>query len=48
MGGMGEAGGKLEREEILIYIRLINTVVQQKLEQHYKVIILQLNTFFKF
>lgn len=47
MGGMGEVGGKLEREEILIYIRLINIVVQQKLE-HYKVIILQLNTFYKF
>jgi len=43
MGGrMGEVGGRLKREGIYVYLELIHIVVQQKLTQHCKVIILQL------
>ena len=35
-------GGRLQREGIYVYIELIHFVVQQKLTQHCKAIILQL------
>ena len=40
-GEMGSMGGRLEKEGIYIYLWLIHVVVQQKLTQHYKAIILQ-------
>ena len=47
-GGMeGGVGGKLKREGIYVYLRLIHVAVQQKLTQHCKIIILQLNFFKK-
>ena len=39
---MGEAGGRLRTEGISVYILLIHFVVQQKLTEHGKAIILQL------
>ena len=39
-GKSGEEG-RLKREGLYVYIRLIHFVVQQKLTQHGKVIILQ-------
>ena len=38
----GRRGGGLKREEIHVYIKLIQFVVHQKLMQHFKAIILQL------
>ena len=35
-------GGRVKREGICVYILLIHVIVQQKLIQHYKAIILQL------
>ena len=40
-GGGGE-GGRPRREGIYVYIELIHFIVQQKIAQHGKVIILQL------
>ena len=42
-GGMA-AGRRLKREGIYVYINLIHLVVQQKLTQHCKATIPQLNT----
>ena len=39
-----EVEGTLKREGIYTYIQLIHIVVQQKLTQHYRAIILQLKT----
>ena len=39
-GGLG-VGGRLKREGIYLYIQLVHAVVQQKLTQHYKAVILQ-------
>ena len=41
-GGWGEAGGRLMTEGLYVYILLIHFVVQQKLTEHGKAIILQL------
>ena len=38
---VGGVGGRLQREGIYVYIELIHFVVQQKLTQHCKAIILQ-------
>ena len=35
-------GGNLKREGIYVYLGLIHAIVQQKLTQHFKAIILQL------
>ena len=40
VGVAGEAGGRLKREGIYVCMWLIPTVVQQKITQHYKAIIL--------
>ena len=43
--GVGEGGGnggKVKREGLYVYLELIHVVVQQKLIQHCKAIILQL------
>ena len=40
--GGGGMGGRVEREGIYVYILLIHVIVQQKLIQHCKAIILQL------
>ena len=40
-GGMEGVGGKLKRKEMYVYIPLIHFVLQQKLTQHLKAIILQ-------
>ena len=37
-----DVGGRIKEEEIYAYLWLIHTVVQQKLTQHFKAIILQL------
>ena len=39
---MGREGGGIKREGIYVYLNLIHVVVQQKLTQHCKAIILQL------
>ena len=39
-GGMGRVGGRPKREVIQVYIQLIQFVVQQKLTQHCKAIII--------
>ena len=41
-GGMGEVRGRLKREGIFVYLQLIHTVLQEKLIQHWKAIILPL------
>ena len=41
MGGMQGVGGRSKREVILFYIQLIHFIVQQKLTQHCKAIMLQ-------
>ena len=41
----GGVGGRSKREETHVYTRLIHDVVQQKLTQHYKAIILQLKIY---
>ena len=38
----GGVGGRLKRKEIYVYLWLIHVVVQQKLAQHCKAIVLQL------
>ena len=40
MGGMGDGGGRSKREGIQVYIQLIHFIVQKKLTQHCKAIIL--------
>ena len=40
--GGGRMGGRVKREGIYVYILLIHVIVQQKLIQHCKAIILQL------
>ena len=40
--GVGGMGGRLKRERKYVYIQLIYFVVQQKLTQHCKVIILKI------
>ena len=44
---MGGGVKGLKREGIYAYIELIHAVIQQKLTQHCKAIILQLKIFFK-
>ena len=42
LGGWDEGrGGRSTREGIYVFIQLIHFVVQQKLTQHYKAILLQ-------
>ena len=43
----GGVGGRLKRKEIYVYLWLIHVVVQQKLAQHCKAIVLQLKIKFK-
>ena len=38
----GRVGGRLQRERIYVYLRLMHIAVQQKLPQHSKAIIIQL------
>ena len=38
---MGQVGGSLKKEGIYVYLGLIHAIVQQKLTQHFKAIILQ-------
>ena len=40
-GGFG-VGGRLKRQEMCVYLRLIHVVVQQKLTQYCEAIVLQL------
>ena len=40
-GGVGRVGERCKREEIQVYIQLIHFIVQKKLTQHCKAIILQ-------
>ena len=44
---MGGTGGRLKREGICVYLQLIHVVVQQKLIQRHKAIILQIKKIFK-
>ena len=40
-GWDGEVRGRSKREGLCVYIELLHFIVQQKLTQHYKAIILQ-------
>jgi len=40
-GGMGK---RLKKERICVYVQLIHVIIQQKLPQYYKAIILQLKS----
>ena len=44
---VGGVGGRLQREGIYVYIELIHFVVQQKLTQHCKAIILEFKKYIK-
>lgn len=36
-----ESGGRLKREEVAVYLRMIHVVVQEKPTQHFRAIVLQ-------